>query len=109
MEFIFSNSGFGNSSLKKLSAFIKSAPKLNHIKLYINNCNISDENIAEFVMECKSSNGPKWPFKIGANDNADSYMKRTNDFGMIGMGKEGSLARQHIKNGVKFISRWPKR
>lgn len=67
------------------------------------------ENIAEFVMECKSGNGPKWPFKIGDNDNADSYMKRTNDFGMIGMGKEGSLARQHIKNGVKFISRWPKR
>jgi hypothetical protein len=45
--------------------------------------------------------GPKWPFHQGASDTIESYMKRTDSFGMIGIAKDGqNLTRNRVQKAL---------
>lgn len=53
-------------------------------------------------IDCKRNEGPKWPFHEGTDDNADSYLSRTNSFGMIGIAGDGkNPARIIIQKSLK--------
>ena len=45
--------------------------------------------------------GPRWPFHQSAGDTIESYLKRTDSFGMLGIAKDGeNLTRNKVQKAL---------
>jgi hypothetical protein len=54
-----------------------------------------------YPMDASRNEGPKWPFHQGANDTIESYLKRTDAFGMLGIGRDGqNLTRNKVRKAL---------